>query len=40
MVLYPQHLSPNAIPCDVALISEANLRRLDPVDLVIARWPY
>ena len=46
MVLYPQQLDPTAIRgsfshllCDVTLVSEANLRRLGPVDLVIAGWP-
>ena len=46
MVLYPQQLPPTAIhgcfsrlPRDVTLISEADLRHLGPVDMVIAGWP-
>jgi hypothetical protein len=46
MVLYPQQLHPTAIhgcfsslPRDVTLISEADLRHLGPVDMVIAGWP-
>ena len=46
MVLYPQQLPPTAIrgcflrlPCDVTLISEADLRHLGLVDMVIAGWP-
>jgi hypothetical protein len=46
MVLYPQQLYPTAIhgcfsrlPRDVTLISEADLRHLGPVDIVIAGWP-
>ena len=46
MVLYPQQLPLIAIrgyftrlPRDVTLISEANLRHLGPVDMVIAGWP-
>jgi hypothetical protein len=47
MVLYPQQLHSTAIhgcfsrlPHDVTLISEADLRHLGPVDMVIARWLY
>ena len=47
MVLYPEQLDPAAIrvffahlPRDVTLISEANLQRLGPVDMVIAGWPF
>ena len=46
MMLYPQQLHPTAIrgcflrlPRDVTLISEADLRHLDAVDMVIAGWP-
>ena len=46
MVLSPQQLNSTAIHgcfgClhhDIALINEENLRRLGPVDLVIARYP-
>ena len=46
MVLYSQHLPLTTIrgcfsrlPRDVTLISEADLRHLDPVDMVIAGWP-
>ena len=46
MVLYPQQLHPTAIcgcfsrlPHDVTFISEADLRHLGPVDMVIAGWP-
>ena len=46
MVLYPEQLDPAAIRVffahlhhDVTLISEANLQRLGPVDMVIAGWP-
>ena len=46
MVLYPQQLLPTAIcGCfsrlsrDVTFISEADLRHLGPVDMVIAGWP-
>jgi hypothetical protein len=46
MVLYPQQLHPTAIhgcfsslPRDVILISEADLRHLGSVDMVIAGWP-
>ena len=41
MVLYPTaiHGCFARLLRDVTLISEANLRRLGPVDLVIAGWP-
>ena len=46
MVLYPQQLPLIAIrgcfvhlPHDITLISEEDLRRLGPMDLVIAGWP-
>jgi hypothetical protein len=46
MLLYPQKLHSTAIhgcfsclPRDVTLISEADLRHLDPMDMVIAGWP-
>ena len=46
MVLYRQQLYPTAIrgcfsrfPRDVPFISEADLRHLGPVDMVIAGWP-
>jgi site-specific DNA-cytosine methylase len=46
MLLYPQQLHPTAIrgcfsclPRDVTLISEADLRHLGPMDMVIADWP-
>ena len=46
MVLYPDQLHPTAIhgcfsrlPRDVTLISEADLRHLGRVDMVIAGWP-
>ena len=46
MVLYPHQLHSIAIhgcfarlPCDVTLISEADLRHLGPMDMVIAGWP-
>ena len=46
MSWYPQQLQPTAIcgcfsrlPRDVTLISEDDLRYLDPVDMVIAGWP-
>ena len=46
MGLYPHQLHPSAVrgcftrlPRDVPLISEANLRQLGRVDMVIAGWP-
>ena len=46
MVLYPHQLDLTAIrgcftrlPRDVTLISEADLRHLDRVNMVIAGWP-
>ena len=43
MVLYPQQLSPtgcfSSLPNDVTLISEADLRHLGRMDMVIAGWP-
>ena len=46
MMLYPQQLHPAAIHgCfarllrDVTLMSEADLRHLGLVDMVIAKWP-
>ena len=46
MMLYPQQLHPAAIhgcfarlPRDVTLMSEADLRHLGLVDMVIAGWP-